>query len=281
MPGIKETPRTITFSQSFLGSYLICPQRAGYELSDIDPGCTSSDATELGTALHMAIECTMDPNWFDPEGKTPHQHARDWLVNQAETDQFLWKKTKTLPTLLTHFDSCWEAFLKDVRPQMGDPLSIEQSFDLPLTVAPDGTELRLMGTWDYEDSNLGLLDWKTSGREWDRGKQNRRIQTAAYTYAYAYMNHPDIWDLDPIDFTYVVHVKGPNPKPAQMLKAAAGPEDWRWLQHIALRVYENMQTNVWALNDTTPLCSELWCDYWDHCKGAVMSGTPVELSLAA
>ena len=272
MPGITDTARTISFSQSALGTYLVCPQQLGFELAGTPVGITSSDATELGTALHTAIECTMDPQRLPSEHGSAYDYAREWLVTQAETGQFLWKKSKTLPTLLNHFDACWSAFCTEVFPKLGAPLSIERTFDVPLVTAPDGTLIRLKGTWDYEDTNLGLLDGKTAGREWDRGKHRGRIQTAAYTYAWAMFDRPDVWNSDPVDFTYVVHIKGARPSSVQMLTDSAGPPEWRWLQHLALRVYDNMGTDVWALNDTTPLCSELWCDFWSHCKGAVLAG---------
>jgi len=224
----------------------------------------------------MGIEATQDPDWFDEDRRSPYEWARDWLITQAEAGAFEWVKVKTLDTLLRHFDSCWQAFLTDVLPKLGEPVSIEQSFDLPLVVAPDGTRIRLAGTWDYEDGALGLLDWKTAGRPWERGKHKRRVQTAAYTWAWATLNNDYLnRQSDPeVSFTYVVHIKGATPSKPQFLTDHAGPDEWRWLQELALRVYDNMQADSWALNDTTPLCSAKWCDYWDSCKGATI-GQPL------
>ena len=285
MPGAKIVPKTVYFSQSFIGSWITCPQRAGFELDGIQG--KSSDATELGTGVHTAIECTMDDDWFDEDGRSPRQVGADWLTAEAEAGNFEWAKTKTLPTLLSHYHSCFDAFLEDVLPRMGEPVWIEKSFDMPLCVAPDGTVIRIKGTIDYEDSVLGSLDWKTAGRPWEPGKQKRRVQTAAYTMAKAWILLVEafgeeraaelLFEQDPIDFTYVVFTKGPNKKPAQFMKTEGGPSEWKWLQRMALRLYANMESGVWALNDSTPLCSSKWCDAWDVCRGAVIESDPLPL----
>lgn len=266
MPGIQIDHGTVTFSQSWLGSYLLCGERAKFAW--LHPEASrSSDATELGTAHHMFCEQMI-------QGHSEERalgSAMSWLEQQIELQAFDWIKVKTEKTLLTYLIVLCDAWTDQVFPQLtpAPQHAVEHTFTVPLGHASDGTNLELKGTWDYLDAELGLMDWKTGSREYVEWEKKRwAIQPTAYTLA-----HHELFDEN-VPFTFVVNVKGPQPQPIQWVECHRGPEDWEWLRRLASRAYDNLKKDSWHLNDQHALCSRIWCDAWANglCKGAISSG---------
>lgn len=275
MPGARldHESRTFTVSQSWLGTFLTCPARAGYELrGEVDSGHT--DATLLGSAWHEYIE--------DRGRGIPHSTALPKALLMLETTPYQPVKVKTLKTLQDHLHVLVASFDEDIYPRLGSDSDslIEHEFDTQLVDSMDhaeGWDIRLKGTIDRVDSVHGLIDYKTAGRTgmgsvWERSGLKFKIQKDAYGYA---ANELEL--CDPNLFTFVVATKGATRKPVEWLEAPTGPEDWAWLKHVAKNALECALAGVWAVNHTHHLCSAKWCDAYALCRGAVTDSVAVEL----
>jgi hypothetical protein len=256
------------FRQSWLNTADICLERARFELVGEMPR-TEGDAAGVGTAVHHAIEVTVDALTHEGE---------PLLLNDA-IDIAGWQFTEL--TKLPNF--VWQSMSEgDARAFIANALSRFYDEVLPI-LNPAATEVKfgptkfyedpervieLEGTIDYIDHDLGVVDWKTAGRpyrQWE--KQRWAIQPTVYTWA-AGEDEPH---LPEPHFTYVVFVRGSGGvcRDVQKIEVTRSRGDYEFLAHRLVRLAQLIEADLpaWPVVDSHNLCSERWCGAWKMCKG--------------
>ncbi len=261
-----------SFRQSWLNQHAKCQEQARRELVGTLPKM-GTDAAVFGTCCHKVFELKMlDPSvnvisaWNDqwsqaiggeltnPDG-TPDEITH-WIQLDPQTAQ-QWGQD-----IVTR----WE---REVFPRL-DPIAIEQSFDVVLLAAPD-REIRIKGTVDLIDRNLGLVDWKTANAPYEKWKYQRyAIQPTVYTYAAATDGFVPFGG--DIPFTYMVFPKGKDSH--QELTVTRSESHWEWLRAQCVAIADQIEGGVgaaWPRGDTDWWCSPKWCPAWDQCKGSFLN----------
>lgn len=268
--------KRIYVRQSWLGSYLICPQRGRYDLT-MPSLRRGSDATAIGTGVHSAIE--------------------QYLTNKIDTwDQFLdvcrtsVKEELDRPDLrrsaisadLDNMFQCVDAMASawwdDIRQFVPLGGLVEHKFSCPVGGA-FGVELWLEGTMDYVAPDGTIWDWKTSSRVYSpKEKQKQSHQATCYILAGRTLGLIPSGP-EPSLFRFGVMVRQRTPK-AQIVTVTRDDHQLAWLQRQMLSVVNTAtvagNAGDWAMNDQHNLCSSQWCDYWSICKGAHWSDDAME-----
>lgn len=256
---------TYTIHQSWLNTYFNCPELARREMLGL-VGHQETDATAIGTGLHAGVEHHLRT------GSTYHEAlkvAQDAFVECMKHPDARWVQAKNGSTALRYIDSCLQAWWSDIRPRVGRPVAIEESFKVQLT-----DRIWLGGTIDYVD-DLGLIwDWKTAN---DADKYGRKaweikrwsVQPTAYTFAWCELTG------ETAPFIFAATLKGATPRPAQMVLVERGPAEWQWLAHqleaiVDMREQQGVDA-PWPMRDQHVLCSPKWCPAWDVCKGSLVT----------
>lgn len=271
----KETSR-VYVRQSWLGSYLICPQRARYDLTM--PGLRrGSDATAIGTAVHSAIEGYLLGEYNDLDSMISKAHeCVEFELSQpnirlskisADPEQL---RLSTVAMVVGWWDT--------VRPSVALGGLVEHKFKAPLIVGGD-TELWLEGTMDYVAPDGTIWDWKTAGKSYSaKEKQKQSHQATCYVAAARTLGLVDNGDA-PTLFRFGVMVRQTTPK-AQIVTVERTPAHVDWLKRQVASVCTTATAmgveREWAINDQHNLCSPMWCDYWTMCKGAHWSSEDME-----
>jgi hypothetical protein len=277
-----------TASQSWLNNFQKCPEQARLGMHGLLPR-TESDATAIGTATHTGIEAVLR------HGADRYQ-AADAAVDKFEElsglENFEYVQVKSRGTAVRYVESCVDAWYDYVYPQLGSALSIEQPFEVCLdrreppplpTPWPEGQrtpqprfrqpeELWLTGTWDFECDAFGLWDWKTGARPYEAWEVNRwYVQPTVYCYARSILRGNEGLDTD--TFNYAIMLKGPTPRPPQILDdVQRGPAHYDWLRKqfwsiVNLHKATDGGSQGWPLMDQSWLCSPKWCPAYAGCKG--------------
>jgi hypothetical protein len=275
VPGatIDREARVLTVSQSWLQTFMRCPQRALYELLDPRPGY--NDATATGQAMHTHIELRLSG---EPEGQA-RRSAESWLTAVVELDpEFRFVKVKTLATMLSHLNACIDGFERDVLPMIERGGRIEQHMTAPLAVR-DGWEIQLEGRPDYIDPNGIVWDWKSSSSEYNAYETVEwNIQPTAYTYLATFTSAPERHE----GFVYAIAIKPHGT--VQFIDVDRHEGHWAWLGRIAegaLALLRALPEGPWPVDHTHHLCSQKWCPWWQECRGAVFDHaieSPVHLT---
>lgn len=262
----------IYLRQSWLNDVIICPERARFKI--VAPEMSGpSDATIMGTAVHHGIETIL-------KGGSPREMLDDVMTH--------WGQLKTEPYKVTNIDpdkaeaqiaGMCEAFVDDILPSVALGGNIEMPFKVQTNLAVGDYDIWYEGTMDYVDPNGVVWDWKTSSRPYYlKEKQSQSIQATVYAHAVATLGMTDY----PVEFRYGVMVRQEKPK-AQIGVLSRTREHNDWLLHTIKPVVQTamvMSTNRnWIMNDTSALCSDKWCDYWNLCKGAHLSYRELSLPL--
>lgn len=253
-----EDGKTYTFHQSWINTFMMCPERARAEAYGLVER-TESDAAAVGTAMHLAIET------FLQGGVTPQQ-ALDAGVAEfdriAAMPNFEWVKVKTRDTAIQHVTACFNGWHTNVLREIGSIEGLERSFDVQLCTH-NGIEIRLAGTIDLIADSM-LWDWKTASRAYDVWEYERfAVQPTVYGAA----ARIEGWIEDPVPFMYAVMVK---PKgESQMFVVHRNMNTQLWLEEQLTQIVDMDQANLstWPLNDNGWWCSEKWCPLWASCKG--------------
>ena len=262
----KETNR-IYVRQSWLGSYLICPQRSRYDLT-MPALRRGSDATAIGTALHSSIEGYLGGEYSTEEDML-ERAKREVALELARPDLRLSKISADKMTLDMCVESMVNAWWTGIRPTVALGGLIEHKFKAPLVVGGD-TELWLEGTMDYIAPDGTIWDWKTSTRPYSaKDKQKHSHQATCYVAAARQLGLVDNAS-DPTPFRFGVMVRQITPK-SQIVTVERGPSQVEWLKRQVASVITTANhigvEHEWAINDQHNLCSPMWCDYWTVCKG--------------
>lgn len=247
-----------SFRQSWLKDAMTCPERARRNLVGTLPD-RETDAAAVGTAVHAGIE-----TYLGNRSLTYGEILRVCEATFEEIEQdpsFVWSKYshRTAMGLIdTFLANWWEIGNKFA------PIATEYGFSKVL-YEDDERIIKLNGTIDLVDENMGLVDWKTSGRgTYEKWEYERwAIQPTVYTWAY----HSDTaTEGEKFPFTYYVIHKGG----VQEFTVWRDQSDWKWLEQRALQYARMIEANLdeWPMHDNHALCSAKWCPAWDTCKGA-------------
>jgi len=258
--------RTISVRQSWLGTLMVCPQRANLSIK-YPHMSAGSTATAIGTGVHAAIEhvlLTCD-NSEDIDRAAMQQEAIAQVMAElnklsdppSEPDDYS-------PAVFAMVDS----WIDTIAPQVEFGGLVEYGFRIPLgTVAVNGYNILLEGTIDYVEPSGRVWDWKTSGRTYHaREKQERSHQSTAYCYAVQQLG----LHRGPVQhFNFGVMIRQDKPK-AQIVETTRWSGDYDWLRAMATSAVNSalVWSGDWPMNDQSALCSHQWCDFWSICKGA-------------
>lgn len=262
----KQTNR-IYVRQSWLGSYLICPQRSRYDLT-MPALRRGSDATAIGTGLHSAIEGYLGGMYDTYEAMLERAHV--CVAEELARPNLRLSKISSDPDVLDLFiESMVKSWWNSIRPAVTLGGLIEHKFEAPLVTGGE-TELWLEGTMDYVAPDNTIWDWKTSTRPYSaKDKQKHSHQATCYIASARQLGLVDDGDA-PTQFRFGVMVRQIEPK-GQIITVERGPEQVEWLKRQISSVITSATAigmdREWAINDQHNLCSPMWCDYWTVCKG--------------
>lgn len=262
----KDTNR-IYVRQSWLGSYLICPQRSRYDMT-MPALRRGSDATAIGTGLHSAIEGYLAGEYDTKDAMVARAHTEVQL-ELARPNLRLSKISQDANLLDVCVESMVTSWWDDIRPAVALGGLIEYKFEAPLVVGK-GIELWLEGTMDYVAPDGTIWDWKTASRPYSaKDKQKHSHQATCYVAAARQLGLVKNSD-DPTPFRFGVMVRQATPK-AQIITVERDKSQVEWLRRQVASVITTAQSmridQDWAINDQHNLCSPMWCDYWTVCKG--------------
>lgn len=253
--------------QSWLGSYLICPQRSRYDLTM--PGLRrGSDATAIGTGLHSAIEGYLLGQYDDLDSMIAR--ANECVAMElAEPGLRLSKISADPEQLRLSVLAMTVAWWDSIRPHVALGGLVEHKFKAPLLTGGE-TELWLEGTMDYVAPDGTIWDWKTASRGYyAKEKQKQSHQATCYVAASRTLGLVEDGDA-PTPFRFGVMVRQTTPK-AQIITVERTAEHVEWLKRQVASVVTSAKIigmeRDWAINDQHNLCSSQWCDYWTMCKG--------------
>lgn len=269
---VTEAPEgfQVELHQSFLQQYLTCPERARQDYLGLSQR-SETDSTAVGTAVHAAIEAYLGGDGV-PMAEALGCEMFNFLASDAT---FKWVKCKTRETAHRDIKVCFQNWLRDVYPQLGSPLSVEEHFRLPFITLdhPLGNvSVSLEGTIDYLDETT-VWDWKTSANEqsyaidYNRGGKGREKQRwAIQPTVYSWAAHQLGYLPEPVDFTWAAMLRGPNGG-VQVLRCQRGGADWRRLEALVRNVVKLhfLDLDEWPMNNTSYLCDHKYCDAWASC----------------
>jgi hypothetical protein len=274
--------------QSWLGTMIECQEKArrGALPADHPQAVTwvDSDASVTGSAVHQVIEDAVDLleehevvvpvvdlyGMFDEAFDNLLERHQVWseqgLVweDRDDENQVVWVKRRRPETARAFGHSCLAKWGNHILPTLS-PVACEYGFgNLVLMDEPERL-VTVSGTVDYIDRRMGLVDWKTSSRNYEPWEKERwNVQATVYCWAKRQLVLPYA-----DTFTFVVMVDNASPTP-QVITVERGPEWDGWLEDQIRSFLPLMEANapVWPKLDNHALCGPKWCEAWDTCKGA-------------
>jgi hypothetical protein len=255
----------MVFHQSWLNTFQKCPEQARLSMRGELPR-VETDATAIGTSLHAAIEHAL---LMGADYDECLNEALLKFLELSELPHFEWKQVATMATAQRYIANCFTAFYRWVLPTLGEPLSIERYFKVPLDEYR-GYKVMLAGTWDVEFHD-SLKDWKTAGRPYEAWEVDRwYIQPTAYAYAHSVLRGGPM-----PAFEYIVHLKGATVQPPQRLLVQRHEGHVEWLRQQLRRIIDLYEATehgerAWPLMDQSWHCSPKWCSVYSECKGAAL-----------
>lgn len=270
------TTNRIYVRQSWLGTYLTCPQRSRYDL--VMPALRrGSDATAIGTGVHSAIEGYLRGEYNDLDSMiTRAQESVQMELGQPNLR--LSKISEDPESLRLCVMAMVVAWYDNIRPHVAMGGLVEHKFEAPLLSNGD-KELWLEGTMDYVAPDGTIWDWKTASRSYyAKEKQKQSHQATCYVAAARTLGLVDNGP-EPTPFRFGVMIRQTTPK-AQIVAVERDSEQVEWLRRqVSSVVNTAMILGVerdWAINDQHNLCSSMWCEYWSVCKGVHWSDAQME-----
>lgn len=270
----RSVTTVLELHQSFLGEYLLCPERARQqwfkEVEDLP-----TDSTAIGTALHSFAEVILRDG---SHGDAVSSAMAAWEYEKS-LPGFRFVKVAKESTALKHIENACDLWLARVYPQLGHPLLVEYKFDFlfqELEIEGEHVEVRLAGAIDFADEE-GLWDWKSASRMdkytpgfGGEGWKLKRwgIQPTVYCHAASLRGGIDSWS----NFTFAAVSK--TNRTVQYLFVERGPEHARWLLRLTANVARMIVAGPpeWPLNDQHALCAPDWCPAYANCKGKALAG---------
>lgn len=270
------TTNRIYVRQSWLGTYLTCPQRSRYDL--VMPALRrGSDATAVGTGVHSAIEGYLLGQYDDLDSMIARANE-SVAMELADPNLKLSKISADPEQLRLSVMAMVVAWWDDIRPAVALGGLVEHRFASPLLTGGEA-ELWLEGTMDYVAPDGTIWDWKTASRSYyAKEKQKHSHQATCYVAAARALGLVDNGD-EPTPFRFGVMIRQTTPK-AQIVTVSRTIEHVEWLKRQVASVITSAKIvgveREWAINDQHNLCSSTWCDYWSVCKGVHWSEQDME-----
>jgi hypothetical protein len=261
MPGIKVDGNVYTLSQSWINTFMNCPEQARLEMRGELPR-KESDATAIGTAMHTAIETVLEGNDINDGW----QAGADALSDLVNLDEFQYVQIKTEETLFNTYGRVFHTWANEIYPQLPQTRFVEHPFDVVLCETPTAT-IRLAGSIDFVDEFGEIWDWKTANRPYDQWQVDRyKIQPTAY--GYGLLMSTDMELDENITFNYAVMMK--SKQDCSVYTTTRNSGHYIWLQEQCKAIIAMIEADLptWPLNDQHALCSPTWCTAWETCKGS-------------
>jgi hypothetical protein len=263
--------------QSLIGSAETCLKRAAYSLAD--PVYKTGEARAIGTAYHKALEIyyqTRQEQGF----YVPDLDEIIWLVGAAhrEFDREIDKAGETWV-----WETSEEACYDKIRNMLYTYFTGSHTwggggtgFYWPEGYRVIGTEVSFTHEWYnghfahgtidlvLEDPNCWtvLVDHKTAGKKWPRGKEDPRknIQAPWYVYWWSTLNETDkvyfAFDVMTYGGTFERRPVQPTLKEQELVLAKA---------KFYAGILSTLGPDDLAGNTSSALCSERYCDSWAVC----------------
>lgn len=285
---IDTNQRTITVRQSWLNTYMDCPERARRYAARIDPD-PPNDAAATGTATHAAIEAAINAviagkpmHTLDDMLQTWHAEF-DTLCEFGEHGQQLRWVKRNYAQCVAYGEDMVGRFHADVYERL-DPHATEVGFGpIPLGVSANGWSVSAQGSIDYVDRQMGLVDWKSASRAYQPWEKRRwAIQPSVYLAAWEAMDadHQG-WTFCPEVFNYVVFPDTTKQSDRiQFIPVTRASAQVGWLVDQVGRIAAMIEAlgfdTPWPTRDQHALCSPKWCPSWDGCRGQFLGDDPVD-----
>ena len=283
---------THTLSQSWIGTFLTCPEKARRGATG-EVGWVDSDSSVTGSAVHHVIQYVLegiiqDQVTFDlGDALSEFDDRFDRMLEQREVyvsggentwedrddeNQIVWIKRRKPQTARAFGRRAVHQWYTEVLPALS-PWATEVSWG-PLRLLHDDTRTVLVkGTVDYLDRHLGACDWKTGSRPYEPWEKDRwNIQRTVYGWALRHRGFTNVEAIDtyqgPLDqFTF--WVLGDFDKAPQPVPVTSSDEFDRWFKQQVESMLPLMESgaSVWPKNDQHALCSPRWCEAFRTCKG--------------
>ena len=251
------------FHQSWLEDFVLCNERArGVPLLEEVPPKPEAD---LGTSFHDGVQYLVenpDASWVEGYQLASETWAGfDHELDYDKGDAYLY--------------SAMHSFEYQAREELV-PVATEFPFRRLPFYEDDVKRIYVSGTIDYVDNELGLVDWKTSSRQykpWEKQRWNG--QASLYTWAWTYLTYGfsvgEVIPDEPVPFTFFVFEKPHGT--LQRVTVYRDEGDWDWMRLRCRNAVTLIEANLehWPVNDQHALCSPKWCPMWDHCKGHFVS----------
>ena len=180
-----------------------------------------------------------------------------------------------LPPLIHEAESAFHVWLRTIQPLYPDG-TVEGRMHRPLGVV-DGRPLWLRGTPDYYTGH-NVVDWKTSSKKWQKGRENKSIQLPLYRSLIEW-NHETM----PWEGIYVIYSRAKQVWEERPVGLTEGKVNAAMLhaftmgralmkQEYSLSPFGEFSARAWY-------CSEKWCHAWDVCPagGGEQNETPLLL----
>lgn len=269
MPGVDVTRLDdgrlrLVASQSWVGTYLSCPEQARLELVGQLPR-TETDATAIGTAVHAGIESVLR------DGLSHHQASEHALETYGGLHDLgiNYVQVAKRATAEAHVQRCFDTWYEELYPTLPDPMHVEWPFNLHLG-SDEYAEYWVKGTIDLIDDNWEPWDWKNPGRAYEEWEVHRfKVQPTWYTFAAAQAATGDAWSVsEDWPFHYGIMIKGSTAK-LQTITTQRSQVHWHWAVHQLTQIGRMIAADLdrWPLLDQGWHCSEKWCAAWANCKG--------------
>lgn len=248
----------VYFRQSWVNNFLLCNDRARLDVETDE----TNEAAALGTALHAGIEAGLRGT-----ATTPTQVSEVAIATLIELESHFTYDDLDRDRCVAYLRH-WSQMLR-TQPEFmslrnNDNAVIEEYFCVPVDRMGDVT-MYWEGTADAADVPNCVIDWKTTGRKYQRWEKQRwAVQPTVYAEAarqYGWVNN------DIVDFKFVVFEKSLSTSAPEVVTVTRGPGHTAWLTRMLWRAYDLRQVAEWPLNDAHALCSQKWCPVWDKCKG--------------
>jgi hypothetical protein len=268
---------TLKMRQSLIGSAETCLKRAAYSLAD--PVYKTGEARAIGTAYHKGLETyymiRQEHGFF-----VPHEGDLEGieLCAAAEFDREVEKAGDTW-AWETSLDACQDKIRNMLRTYFTGSHSWGgggMGFYWPEGYRVIGTEVSFTHEWYnghfahgtidlmLEDPNgwTVLVDHKTAGKKWPKGKEDPRknIQAPWYVYWWSKLNETEkvyfAFDVMTYGGTFERRPVYPTPKDQELVLAKA---------KFYAGILSTLGPDDLAGNTSSALCSERYCDSWAVC----------------
>ena len=278
MPGasiaVVDGKTHLSISQSWLNTYIDCPEAARQILLQTYPESTTPEAY-LGTTLHAAIDL------FISKGIDPTEYIESKLKGyklpglNAKGEPHKWDNSRSDTAHWTVLDlalDCWDHWLDHLwiaGAGIGGrgPGNPEFSFER-VVYEDDEVRVTLIGQIDYHLKNrLEMWDWKFSARRWEPWEVQRYdIQSACYTVGLHGLEIPGevsfnfgVTNPDNLSKSRVVSITRDQRHVDTLIEDTIAP--------LARLIKRQPLTEKWPALSTSWKCSPKWCEHFDACRG--------------